>query len=366
MKRRILVTLLFFAYAFSAYAHRLNEYLQATTISLTRDSIILHLHLTAGSDVAKQVLKQVDANGDGVLSNAEQQAYAKFVIQNLVLNIDNNDNTLQLVSWDFPSVNEISNGLGNIQLIIAARLPDTRPAHHLILTHQDQQASVVYLVNCLLPADTTIRITGQSRNADQSVYQLDFTTSSATLAESANQLSIDKADHWAVIKTHFVHGVKHILTGYDHLLFLCALVLGAAGLWDLIKIVTAFTIAHSITLTLAVLGYAHLPGYIVEPFISASIVFVAVQNIFWPKQAGGNGRIAVAFLFGLFHGLGFAGGLLELMHAMPAATIVYALLGFSIGVEAGNQFVLVPFYYLLKLAKRSQFRLATPLQKISL
>src|ERR1700760_3470984 len=110
MKRHILVTLLFFACAFSAHAHRLNEYLQATTILLTRDSITLHLHLTAGSDVAKQVLKQVDANGDGVLSNAEQQAYAKFVIQNLVLNIDNNDNTLQLVSWNFPSVNAISNG----------------------------------------------------------------------------------------------------------------------------------------------------------------------------------------------------------------------------------------------------------------
>jgi hypothetical protein len=143
-------------------------------------------------------------------------------------------------------------------------------------------------------------------------------------------------------------------------LFLCALVLGAAGLWDLVKVVTAFTIAHSITLTLATLGYAHLPENIVEPLIAASIVFVAVQNVLWPKQASGNSRLAIAFFFGLFHGLGFAGGLLELMHAMPTSMIWLAILGFSLGVEAGNQLVLLPLYGILQLMKRSSVIIKRP------
>lgn len=352
MKRRIIVTLLVFACAFSAYAHRLNEYLQATTISITNDSVRLHLHLTAGSDVAKRVLNAIDANGDGTFSDAEQQAYAQSIIHRLTLNIDNKDETLRLVSWSFPSTVEITKGLGDIQLIVMAGMPHTKSAHHLILTHHDRQVNVVYLVNCLLPADTTTHITGQTRNADQSVYQLDFTANDVAIGHPASQQSIDKANNWAVIKTYFVHGVKHILSGYDHLLFLCALVLGAAGLWDLIKIVTAFTIAHSITLTLATYGLAHLPEQIVEPMITASIVFVALQNIFWPKLAGGYSRLMITFFFGLFHGLGFAGGLLELMHTMPTNLIVFAILGFSIGVEAGNQLVLLPLFGCLQLIKK--------------
>jgi hypothetical protein len=89
-----------------------------------------------------------------------------------------------------------------------------------------------------------------------------------------------------------LHGIQHILTGYDHLLFLCALVLGAASLWDLFKIVTAFTIAHSITLTLATFGLAHLPEQVVEPMIAASIVFrrgseyPLAQAVQWQQQAG--------------------------------------------------------------------------------
>jgi hypothetical protein len=143
------------------------------------------------------------------------------------------------------------------------------------------------------------------------------------------------------------------------LLFLFALVLGAAGLWDLIKIVTAFTIAHSITLTLAVLGLAHLPENIVEPFIAASIVVVAVQNILAPRQATGSTRLAVAFFFGLFHGLGFAGGLLDLMHAIPPNLIVYAILGFSLGVEAGNQLVLLPLYGIVRCIRGARISRST-------
>jgi hypothetical protein len=133
---------------------------------------------------------------------------------------------------------------------------------------------------------------------------------------------------------------------------LFALVLGAAGLWNLIKIVTAFTIAHSITLTLANLGLAHLPEYIVEPFIAASIVWVALQNMLSPKYANSTGRLVIAFFFGLFHGLGFADGLLQLMHTISPHSVLYSIIGFSVGVEAGNQIVLLPLYAIWRNVKR--------------
>jgi hypothetical protein len=90
----------------------------------------------------------------------------------------------------------------------------------------------------------------------------------------------------------------------------------------------------------------------VEPPIAASIVFVAVQTVFWPDRSHGRSRLLVAFSFGLFHGLGFAGGLLEIMHQMPTTMILLAIFGFSLGVEAGNQLVLLPLFSLLRFARR--------------
>jgi hypothetical protein len=135
-------------------------------------------------------------------------------------------------------------------------------------------------------------------------------------------------------------------------LFLGALVLAAVTFWDLFKVVTAFTAAHSITLTLSALRLVHLSDRVVEPTIAASIVFVALQNVFWPAKARGWTRLVVAFVFGLFHGLGFAGGLLDVMHQMPTATVLLAILGFSLGVEAGNQIVLIPLFGSMRLARR--------------
>lgn len=362
-RRSILIIVLFFMPVFSALAHRLNEYLQATTIVLTKTNISFQLHLTAGSDIAKKILKEIDTNGDGILSSSEQQIYAQLIVDNLSLSIDNREESLRMDSWRFPTTVEIINGVGDIILSITAGPIKENSTHRLLLTHKNQGTDVVYLVNCLVPADHDITVVNQIRNTNQSVYQLDFTIGSHPLSASADQQrSIHAADRWAVIRTYFFPGVRHIITGYDHLLFLCALVLGAASLWDLIKIVTAFTVAHSITLALATYGLAHLPEEIVEPVIAASIIFVAVQNIVWPKQSGGNSRLAIAFFFGLFHGLGFAGGLLELMHAMPTTLIIFAIVGFSLGVEVGNQLVLIPLYFLFQWLKRKQIKTKNAMQ----
>ena len=135
--------------------------------------------------------------------------------------------------------------------------------------------------------------------------------------------------------TFFKLGVGHVLTGYDHLLFLGALLLRGGGLLSLLKIITAFTVAHSITLALAVLGLVALPERLVECVIAASIVYVALENIFLrdvPSQ-----RWLVSFLFGLVHGFGFASALSPLH--LPARHLALALLSFNLGVEGGQALV---------------------------
>jgi HupE/UreJ protein len=127
-------------------------------------------------------------------------------------------------------------------------------------------------------------------------------------------------------------GVEHIIGGIDHLLFLLALLALATSLWQTVKIVTAFTVAHSITLSLAALGMVDVPSSIVEPLIAASIVWVAVENLVAP--AGAARRWVIAGVFGLVHGLGFASALGEL--GLSRDVLLRALVGFNIGVELGQ------------------------------
>jgi len=146
-------------------------------------------------------------------------------------------------------------------------------------------------------------------------------------------------------------GFKHILGGYDHLLFLIALVLATATVWDLVKVVSAFTLAHTITLTLSVLNFVRLPSNFVEPMIAGSIVIVALTNVFYPKRSRGRVRLVTAFLFGLFHGLGFAGGLLSVTQGTAALAVFMAIAAFSLGVELGHQMIVLPLFCGLRLVR---------------
>jgi len=142
---------------------------------------------------------------------------------------------------------------------------------------------------------------------------------------------------WQVGWTYFVLGVEHILLGIDHLLFVLALLLIVADWKKLIGTITAFTIAHSITLALATLGFVHVPGPPVEAIIALSIVFVAAEIIRGRQSHPGLTARApwiVAFTFGLLHGFGFAGALSEV--GLPQSSIPMALLTFNLGVEAGQ------------------------------
>jgi hydrogenase/urease accessory protein HupE len=145
----------------------------------------------------------------------------------------------------------------------------------------------------------------------------------------AVELSEATATDWA---SFVAMGVEHILTGPDHLLFLLALLALAKGIWPVVKIVTGFTIAHSITLSLAALGLVDVPSRIVEPLIAVTIIWVAVENLLAPRRA--RRRWPIAAVFGLVHGLGFASALTEL--GLSRVAMVRALVGFNVGVELGQ------------------------------
>jgi hydrogenase/urease accessory protein HupE len=167
----------------------------------------------------------------------------------------------------------------------------------------------------------------------------------------SNTSTMDVGDRQKMFGDYLRHGVTHILTGYDHLLFITALVLATVTVLDLIKVVTAFTLAHTITLTLSVLGIVRLSSAAVEPMIAASIVIVAITNVVWPHRSRGWLRLVMAFFFGLFHGLGFAGGLLDAMEGMSGIAVSMAIVTFSLGVELGHQMVVLPVFAGLKLAR---------------
>jgi hydrogenase/urease accessory protein HupE len=134
-----------------------------------------------------------------------------------------------------------------------------------------------------------------------------------------------------VVRRYVEAGVEHIFLGYDHVAFLVAIVLWARRLWPVIKIVTAFTLAHSITLSLAALQIVTIPSAVVEPAIAASIVYVAIENFF---SSNIEGRWRDTFVFGLIHGFGFASALQEF--GLPQGAVVPALAAFNIGVEVGQ------------------------------
>lgn len=161
-------------------------------------------------------------------------------------------------------------------------------------------------------------------------------------------------------------GVWHIWIGFDHVLFLLALLLPAVlvwqarrwqaaqrfgeAFWDVFRIVTAFTVAHSITLTLATLGWVSLPSRLVESAIAASVVLAALNNLVPLAQ---RRRWWVAFAFGLIHGFGFATVLADL--GLPREALALALVGFNLGVEAGQLAIVAVFLPLAWALRRSAF-----------
>jgi len=141
---------------------------------------------------------------------------------------------------------------------------------------------------------------------------------------------------WQTFVRYLVSGVEHIAIGYDHIAFLLAVIVLGRHFWPLFKVITAFTIAHSITLTLAVLGIVTLPSQLVETLIAVSIVYVSLENFFVRDI---RHRWWLTFTFGLIHGFGFASVLRD--YGLPQDAVGLALAAFNIGVEIGQLLVVV-------------------------
>ncbi len=186
--------------------------------------------------------------------------------------------------------------------------------------------------------------------------------------QAMQSFELGEVNRWRQFVDYVREGVWHIWIGLDHILFLLSLLLPSVLLWqgatkkwqavnsfreafvDVLKVVTAFTLAHSITLSLAALGIIELPSRWVESVIAASIVVAALNNV-WPRVIG---RLwMVAFGFGLVHGFGFASVLADL--GLPRDALVLALVGFNVGVELGQFAIVIVFLPLAYALRRSFF-----------
>ena len=329
-----------------AFAHRLDEYLQATIISIEKDHVQASLRLIPGIAMSSFVIAIIDGNRDGVISKAEQEAYAERVLGDMSLTVDGNRLTLNLVSADFPSIEQMKEGVGEIHIEFTADLPRGGANRRLILENHHQRRNAAYLVNCLIPDDHDIRIVDQTRNVQQSFYQLDY-------VQSAGPSPLPVLKWWTGIRgwatsfsfaSLFRLGMRHIAEGTDHLLFLLALLLpaplivagshwaGFVGVRDsllkIFRIVSAFTLGHSITLALAAWGLVRVPSRPIELLIAISILVSAIhalRPLFPGKEAG------IAAFFGLIHGLAFATTLSQL--GLGRWERVAGILAFNLGIE---------------------------------
>ncbi len=251
---------------------------------------------------------------------------------------------------------------------------NARVVEHLIDNHTDGAYAVLrFEAPCAKPGG--VLVMGYSLFADldpqhKGLLRLEYdgTTRTAIFGIDAalQRFELKKAGRLAQFLDYGREGVWHIWIGFDHILFLLSLLLPAVlviahkrwravdrfrpALWDVLKIVTAFTVAHSITLSLAALGVIALPTRLTESAIALSVVLAALNNIF-PLFQGR--RWMVAFGFGLIHGFGFASVLADL--GLPRDALLLALVGFNLGVEAGQLTIVAVFLPLAFVLRRSWF-----------
>ena len=349
----VLVWLLWLGLASTAQAHKPSD--SYLTLSVDGSAITGHW------DIALRDLDfalTLDADGDGAVTWGEVRQrhddIAAYAAARLQVTADGNPCTLQVGAQ---LVDEHTDGAYSVLPLrlqcagARARTFQALTLRYTLFADLDPQHRGLLNLSAL----------GQTRTA---ILGPQAELQTFTLAESsALQQFVD----------YLREGVWHIWIGFDHILFLVSLLLPAVGVWaargnggqlpswqpvsrfgvafwDVLRIVTAFTVAHSITLSLAVLGLVTLPSRLVEAAIAASVVAAALNNI-WPLVRGR--RWMVAFLFGLVHGFGFASVLADL--GLPQGALAVALLGFNVGVELGQLAIVAVFLPLAYALRRSWF-----------
>lgn len=176
-----LLSVLLLVLATDALAHRLDEYLQATRISVATNRIDLSIDLTPGVAIADELLLVIDKDRDGRISDKESAAYAQRVLKDIRIGLDETVLVPGLVDASFPAQDEIRKGLGVIRIKATAYVAPLSPGNHaLTLTNAHLPAISVYLVNALAPKDRAIKITKQTRDELQKDYRLEFSVSPST------------------------------------------------------------------------------------------------------------------------------------------------------------------------------------------
>ena len=183
-----------------ALAHRLDEYLQATTIAVEKDRVRTEIRLTPGVEVFPGILAAIDKDRNGVFSPAEQRAYAERVRRDLSLTVDGDRLQLLLVTSHFPTIQEMSHGLGAIVLAFESEVPSGGAERTLVFENRHMSGIAVHLVNGLVPSDPDIRLGVQRRNREQSRYVLDYIHAGATpVVRSTTQSSA--VPNWLALAT---------------------------------------------------------------------------------------------------------------------------------------------------------------------
>ncbi len=175
MKRWVACVICAFAVQATAAAHVLDEYVQAAQVALAPDGVRVDLRLIPGVEVADRVFAMIDADGDGQISPAEEQAYARRVLRDVSLEVDGQRAPLALTSIHFPARREMNEGLGAIRLGLAAKAPLGTAGEHRLFFRNDHLPELgVYLANALVPATDAINITGQQRDPLQRGLRVGF------------------------------------------------------------------------------------------------------------------------------------------------------------------------------------------------
>jgi len=174
MKAKLCAAILAVAAVTPALAHRLDEYLQGTILSIGKTQVQGQMTLTPGVAVFPFLIADIDSDGDGAISETEQRAYAERVLRDLSLSADGRVLEPRLVSIQFPALDEMKEGRGGIRLDFRADLSRGGYKRKLVLENRHRSGISAYQVNCLVPRDADIRITAQSRNYSQSRYELEY------------------------------------------------------------------------------------------------------------------------------------------------------------------------------------------------
>lgn len=270
------------------------------------------------------------------------------------------DKDLYAVVWKIPEIR-------SRPMKISALLPESCDARRPVGSSWDGTAYVArWTTTCVGGVEGgVIRIEGLDQTRTDVLVRFDFAdgaSESRRLTPGDSSFTIPtRPNPLEVVRTYLVLGFEHILGGIDHLAFVLALLILVKGTRRLIWTVTAFTLAHSLTLAGATLGFVHLPGPPIEACIALSIMFVASEIVH--SQRGKTGLTErypwiVAFIFGLLHGLGFAGALAQI--GLPQASIPIALFFFNVGVELGQLFFIAGVIGVIALGRKALHRINLP------